>query len=424
MKRFWSLIIAVVMLFTVFALVSCEKENTTTSEATTAATTAAPTTAAPTTAAPTTAAPTTAAPTTAAPTTAAPTTAEPTTAAPTTAEPTTAEPTEATTTEATTKATGTTLPLYARFDFGTDSYAVQNGLTAHEYLMGCLTYSEAYLTIDVKEDSWKLWVMSDYVKGETPSEAYALKFDSVITYDYEFPDEGMFPGWGTWSKYPYTTANVGKTWVGRHQYMKVRLINNTNNNMIGIWWSASNSPGYFTTLRCSNLYLQGDITTPASGKDYQGNTWEEGGSNGKDPSRNHCAATTEYATYVYDIAFTNALASNRFGWGSGEVTKADGTKTGQESWCNTATFAEFVAAAKDPRNIGLVGANNWCAAAAEATGIEFFFFGAVDTEGQYNTDCRANAKQGSWVEVDYVVFGSSVDQVEAYKSNLERAEEA
>ena len=387
MKRFWSLIIAVVMLFTVFALVSCEKDPATTSEATTAATTAAPTTAAP----------TTAAPTTAAPTTAAPTTAEPTTAEPTTAEPTTAETTEATTTEATTKATGTTLPLYARFDFGTDSYAVQNGLTAHEYLMGCLTYSDAYLTIDVKEDSWKLWVMSDYVKGETPSEAYALKFDSVITYDYEFPDEGMFPGWGTWSKYPYTTANVGKSWVGRHQYMKVRLINNTTNNMIGIWWSASNSPGYFTTLRCSNLYLQGTVGS------------------------NTTTATTEYATYVYDIAFTNALASNRFGWGSGEVTLADGTKTAQESWCNTATFETFVDRAKDPRNIGLVGANNWCAAAAEVTGIEFFFFGAQDTEGQSNTDCRENAKQGTWVEVDYVVFGSSVEQVEAYKSNLERA---
>lgn len=398
MKRFWSLIIAVVMLFTVFALVSCEKDPATTSEATTAATTAAPTTAAPTTAAPTTAAPTTAAPTTE-PTTAAPTTAEPTTAAPTTAEPTTAEPTEATTTEATTQATGTTLPLYARFDFGTDSYAVQNNLSAHQYLVDGLTYDSSYLYIDMLEDSWKIWVMADYT-DDAAATAYALKFESLITYDYEFDDEGFFPGWGTWSKYPYTTANVGKTWVGRHQYMKIRLVNNTSNNMIGIWWSASNSPGFFTTLRCSNLYLQGTVGNKT------------------------CTATTKYATYTYDLAFTNALASNRFGWGSSEVTKADGTKTGQEAWCNTATFAEFVAAAKDPRNIGLIGANNYCAAAAEAGGIYFFLLGAADTGDSGNTNCdsRANAKQGTYVEVDYIVFGSSLEQLDAYKSNLERAE--
>lgn len=418
MKRFWSLIIAVVMLFTVFALVSCEQKTEPTSEPTTVApTTAEPTTAAPTTAAPTTAEPTTAEPTTAAPTTAEPTTAEPTTAEPTTAEPTTAEPTEAaTTTEETTKATGTTLPLYARFDFGTDSYAVQNGLTAHEFLMGCLSYNQANLTIDVKEDSWKIWVMADFPYGDDGkpdynaegfnSNAYALTFDSVITYDYEFPDEGMFPGWGTWSKYPYTTANVGKSWVGRHQYMRIRLINNTSNNMIGMGWSASNSPGYFTTLQCSNLYLQGD-----SGKKT-------------------CTPTKEYATYTYDLALMNALASNRFGWGSGQVTLADGSKVAQSSWCSTATYDQFIKAAKDPRNIGNIGANNFNAAAAEVTGLRFFLFGGIDNQGgginepdNPNCDSRENAKQGTFVEVDYIIFGSSLDQLDAYKSNLERAAE-
>ena len=418
MKRFWSLIIAVVMLFTVFALVSCEGKTEPTSEPTTQApTTAAPTTAAPTTAAPTTAAPTTAAPTTAAPTTAAPTTAEPTTAEPTTAEPTTepttAETTEATTTEETTKATGTTLPLYARLDFGTESYAVQNGLTAHEYLMGILSYSKSNLFIDVKEDSWKIWVMSDFPRKDdgTPdydaegfnSNAYALTFDSVITYDYEFPDEGMFPGWGTWSKYPYTTANVGKSWVGRHQYMRIRLINNTSNNMIGMGWSASNSPGYFTTLQCSNLYLQGTVGSKT------------------------CTPTEKYETYTYDLALTNALCSNRFGWGSGKVWIGD-EQLGQADWCTTATFAQFTAAAKDPRNIGCIGANNYNAAAAEVTGLRFFLFGAVDNRGggdnnpdNVNCDCRENAKQGTYVEVDYIIFGSSLEQLDSYKSNLERA---
>ena len=396
MKRFWSLIIAVVMLFTVFALVSCEEKPDSTSEPTTE-----PTTAAPTTAAPTTAAPTTAEPTTAAPTTAAPTTAEPTTAEPTTAEPTTAESTDATTASETTVGSGTTLPLYARFDFGTNSYAVQNNLSAHKYLVDGLTYNDAYLYIEYKEDSWKIWVMADYVEGETPNTAYALMFESLITYDYEFEDEGFFPGWGTWSKYPYTTANVGKSWVGRHQYMKVRLINNTTNNMIGVWWSASNTPGFYTTLRCSNLYLQGSVGSKT------------------------CTATDKYATYTYDLAFTNALASNRFGWSSGQVTLADGTKVAQESWCNTATFAEFVKAAKDPRNLGLIGANNYCGAAAEAGGLYFWLLGAADygSSGNTNCDSRANARQGTYVEVDYIVFGSSLDQLDAYKSNIEKAAE-
>ena len=90
--------------------------------------------------------------------------------------------------------------------------------------------------------------------------------------------------------------------------------------------------------------------------------------------------------------------------------------------CNTATYAEFVAAAKDSRNIGLIGANNYLAQGAELSGIKFFLFGAVDDVDYSNTDCRKNAKQGSWIEVDYIIFGSTVEQLDAYKSNLERAE--
>ena len=395
MKRFWSIIIAVVMLFTVLALVSCDddKKPVDTTPAPTSATTTSATTTSQTTTSETTKA--TTSETTVSQTTASETTASETTASETTASETTT-PSETT---ATTVGTGTTLPLYARFDFGTESYAVQNGLTAHQFLMDVLEYDAARLTIDVKEDSWKIWVMSDW-DDSAANNAYGLKFDSIITYDYDFPDQGFFPGWGTWSKYPYTTANVGKSWVGRHQYMKVRLINNTSNNMIGMWWSASNTPGYFTTLRCSNLYLQG-----ATGS-------------------NTCTATTEYATYIYDLALTNALASNRFGWGSSTVVNKNGETVAQESWCTETSFNDFVKAAQNPANIGNIGANNYTGAAAEAGGVQFFFFGAVDDVSYSNTDSRKNAKQGTYVEVDYVLFGSTIDQLESYKSNIERAAEA
>lgn len=397
MKRFWSIIIAVVMLFTVLALASCgdDKKPVDTTPAPTSATTTSATTASQTTTSETTKA-TTVSETTV--TTVSETTVSETTASETTASEDTGTTTPSETT-ATTVGTGTTLPLYARFDFGTDSYAVQNGLSAHQFLMDVLEYDAARLTIDVKEDSWKIWVMSDWDESAA-NNAYGLKFDSIITYDYDFPDSGFFPGWGTWSKYPYTTANVGKTWVGKHQYMKVRLINNTTNNMIGMWWSASNTPGYFTTLRCSNLYLQG-----ATGS-------------------NTCTATTEYATYIYDLALTNALASNRFGWGSSTVVNKNGEKVGQESWCTETSFNDFVKAAQNPANIGNIGANNYTGAAAEAGGVQFFFFGAVDDVNYSNTDSRKNAKQGTYVEVDYVLFGSTIDQLESYKSNIERAAEA
>ena len=36
-------------------------------------------------------------------------------------------------------------------------------------------------------------------------------------------------------------------------------------------------------------------------------------------------------------------------------------------------------------------------------------------------DTRTNIKQGNRVEVDYVIFGSSVDQLDAYTSYIEDA---
>ena len=80
------------------------------------------------------------------------------------------------------------------------------------------------------------------------------------------------------------------------------------------------------------------------------------------------------------------------------------------------TFAQFNDACA---YTGIYGSNNWTAAAARATGIAFFFHGTWDE----NTNCnsRTAIKAGTFVEVDYVVFGSTIDQLKAYTSNIEDA---
>ena len=123
MKKLIALLIAAIMVVGVIGLVGCngEKETTTTTEApvtTTSTTTEAPTTTT------------------------------------TTEETTTTTTTETTTTSA--ALVTTTLPMFARFDFGTDTTAQDNGETSHEWLVGALTYNKDYITVEFLEDSWKV----------------------------------------------------------------------------------------------------------------------------------------------------------------------------------------------------------------------------------------------------------------------------
>ena len=264
-----------------------------------------------------------------------------------------------------------------------------------------MTYDDTQFVIEYLEDSWKIWSIADYdsskgidmLAGKT---AYAIKFDSIITYDYDIDDDGLFPGWGTWSGAPYSQSSVGSPtgWKGRHQYMKVRLANNTTNNQIGIWWSASNSPGYFTTLRCANLYLQGKVGS------------------------NTTTASKAFIEKIYDIAFTNMLASNRITFPSGNpnCTDHNGNSVNMESYTQSCTFEQFVKACENGKTYG---GGNWAAAQARATGIAFFFHGTWDENKNCNS--REAIKAGTFVEVDYVVFGSTIDQLKAYTSNIEDA---
>ena len=124
MKKILSVFLVAAMLVAVLATVACgnEPEATTTTLASTDATT---------------------------------TTTEATTEATTTTSTTTTQTT--TTTETTTTAETTTTiftePVFARFDFGTKTYAEDNNLTSHEYITSHLTYNKTYISVTYDEDN-------------------------------------------------------------------------------------------------------------------------------------------------------------------------------------------------------------------------------------------------------------------------------
>ena len=385
MKRILSLIMVVAMLCAVLALVGCgetEVEETTTEATTTEATT----TEATTTEATTTEATTTEATTTEATTTEA-TTTEATTTEATTTEATTTEATTTSATTPTTIASGTTVPLYARFDFGTKTKAEDEGLTSHEYLTSILAYNADYLAIEYTEDTWVLYATQDYVSG-LDADTFALRFENIVTYDF---DAELTPGWGAWNGAPFTTANVGKSWVGKHQYMQVRMQNSSSNNMMSIHFMKASDASWSHAQIATCMYLQGGAPTSASEKKFTA-----------DPA-------TEFETYTYDVNFLSGVAYYK------------NTHSSYMGW------VDAVKAAGSISNGTTTQGNNWMWSPT-IVGIKFHFMGAYaagTNNGSVSQasfgDTRANIKQGNKVEVDYVIFGSSVDQLNAYTSYIEDA---
>lgn len=273
---------------------------------------------------------------------------------------------------------GTTLPIFARFDFGTKTKAEAEGKTSHEYLTGALTYNADCIAIEYTEDTIVIYATKSYTSGMDGS-SFELCFDDIITYDF---DEELKHGWGSWAQYPFSTANVGKSWQGRYQYMKVRILNNTTNNMISFRWHRT-ADGYASTMVCSNMYLQGGAPTTTS-------------------ANLTTTPTTEWKSYTYDIMFLNGLAS----------AKTGGAKT----------YIDFV---NEVKNAGGVPGNNliWTTS-DKLSALRFSFLGAYSGNNASACDSRSNIKEGNKVEVDYVLFGASIDQLAGYTSYLEDSSNA
>lgn len=366
MKKFLSLMLAAVMIVAVFAMVGCDKPETTTPADTTPATTTTATEAT------TTEATTTEATTTEVTTTEVTTTTQATT---TTAKPvettTTTEPVVTTTTapQPTEVTTGTTLSVFDRFDFGTDSKAQAEGETSHEYIVANLTYDDSRVAVRWTEDTVKIYAKKSFDSAAT-RDSYALSFLDIVTYDF---DDELVPGWGTWSGAP---MNPGTSWVGRHQYAKLRILNNTTNNVVSIHWHRAGE-GFATTTCAVSMYLQGGAPTTTTNHNLT------------------TTATTEWAEYIYDMMFLSSAGR--------EILY--GGKTSYMTVVNEAKTRNGYAQ------------NNWNTANGNITALNLHFLGAYGKDGI--NDTRKNIKMGACVEVDYIIFGSSIEQLEAYKSYME-----
>ena len=270
MKKFIALMIAAVMVIGVIGLVGCGKNpDTTTTEAPAPATTTSTTTEASTTTTTTTEATTTA---------------------------------SETTTEAVQIQT-TTLPAFLRFDFGTDTKAQDDKQTSHEWLVNALSYNKDLITVEFLEDSWKITANKDYATDDA-SDGYAIAFAKIVELDYE----DLVPGWGTWARYPVNTTYVGNpaSWEGKHQYMKIRIKNNTVNNMISFGFIGNNG-SFGTTFCVSNMYMQG----------------------GDDKLT--CEPSDEWAVYYYDVGKCCQVSSYAYGAGRNNSTDI-GVATSFTQW--------------------------------------------------------------------------------------------
>ena len=349
MKKFIALMIAAVMVIGVIGLVGCGKNpDTTTTEAPAPATTTSTTTEASTTTTTTTEATTTA---------------------------------SETTTEAVQIQT-TTLPAFLRFDFGTDTKAQDDKQTSHEWLVNALSYNKDLITVEFLEDSWKITANKDYATDDA-SDGYAIAFAKIVELDYE----DLVPGWGTWARYPVNTTYVGNpaSWEGKHQYMKIRIKNNTVNNMISFGFIGNNG-SFGTTFCVSNMYMQG----------------------GDDKLT--CEPSDEWAVYYYDVGKCCQVSSYAYGAGRNNSTDI-GVATSFTQWVEL----------YGPTNAynGL----NWTTVGGPCGGLKFNLLGAEKYHSRVPTWCdsRANIKKGATVEVDYIFFGSTIEQLEACKSKMELA---
>lgn len=415
MKRLLSLFLVVAMLFAALAMVACGKEKQTT-ESTTTVTTASTTTTEKTTETTTTTEATT---TTTTEVTTTTTTEETTTTATETTTTTDTSDTETTTTTpAATVAAGTSEGIYARFDFGTKTEAESKNLTSHEYLKSHLSYNASYLWVDYDEDNMIVYATTDYDYGtmQDSKNNFALIYDDISA-DYTFEDpQEIHCGFGTWDNYPYSSAFVGVEgrWKGFHQYIKIRFVNASANTKIGFWYKSTSMAAYYTTgVACV------PVAAGKTGSDYLNND-------------------ANYQVVIYDI--TNAM---NMATGANELTPENGKGPGNNwIWQGTSQFVTGLrfhlmgfAAGGNARS-GSTFANAGTNKTDDGTGNMI----AADGSGKVTTwkaneaftkakitaalDTRGLIKAGNAIKVDYIVFGSTPEQLLTYKSAAEKAYEA
>ena len=398
MKRLLSLFLVVVMLFAALAMVACGDNQDPTTESTTTATTEATTTTTQSTTEATTT--TTATTTTETTTTEATTTTTATTEATTT---TTASETTTTVTEPTTATSGTTEGIFARFDFGTKTEAAEKNLTSHEYLKSHLEYNANYLWVDYDEDNIIVYATQDYnystMKGQGSN--YALCYNDISA-DYTFEDpQEIHCGFGTWANYPYSSAM--NNWKGYHQYFKIRFVNASANTKISFRWKGTgNMANWYTTAVVATKVTPGKATNAYLNDDAN-----------------------------YQIVIADITAAGNLATGGNELTADNGKGPGNNwIWGGDSLYITglrfHLLGAYVPGN-GRSGCTFATDGSSSDSGVKVEWKKGEATSAAKVAgalDSRGLIKAGNAVKVDYIVFGSTPEQLLEYKSAAEKAYEA
>jgi len=283
----------------------------------------------------------------------------------------------------------TTLPpVFARFDFGTDSKGEDLGFTSHRYLTQKLTYDSDFISVSYTEDSIIVTAVKDHpeIKFDVNDSGKEIFDDRYYADSYALCYENLFDGY--WE--------FGDELTREKKFIRFRLKNNSFNNVMAFRFKRANDSGYATTLLASCMYLQGGAPTL---DDYIANA-----DNKAKLVADHM--DEDFQVYTYDINFLAALG--RSGANKQEIAKS------------YVHYGYYVGQG------GSILSNNWnWAGTQEFTGLQFFVLGAFGGNAAngraYFTyaDTRANIKKGASIEIDYILFGDSVTSLNAYTSHIQ-----
>lgn len=287
----------------------------------------------------------------------------------------------------------TVLPVFARFDFGKKTRAEAGKMTSHEYIMSILSYDSNMLGIEFTDDSMIITALADgtftsagelattadsnwFIRGTNTCyrqiNAFAIMFEDMVTFDFE--DE-LKSGYGSWHGFPFTYSGVGKSdsWRGYHQFMKIRLKNPTDNSIIAMQF---NNGSAFASTQFAEMSVG--------------------------------AGKPEYQSYIYDLCYACTYPSGKGVMLSGQ---APGNNwTWKQNTQVTGLRFHLLGAACSYAGAYL---NNIFSDGESAKDYDVYY------EYFKRLDTRASIKKGSFVEIDYIVFGSDPQTLDNYHSYIE-----
>ncbi|MBQ0009553.1 MAG: hypothetical protein KBS76_00410 [Ruminococcus sp.] len=361
---------------------------------------------------------------------------------------TTTESKETETTESTTIAAGTTLGVYARFDYGTKSKAQDLGMTSHEYLVEHLTYKEEFVNVTYDEDNIIIYACVDYdyatmgpgaenISGNVSSTSaqyanYGLFYEDIMNdYTFEEGQQDLLWGWGGWNNYPYNVNSVGKSWTGRHQYMQARFINGSANTKWSVRFKSTGCGYANTTIGVFDNVDQGKAEYTYT--TYQVKTWdmaycfgnstgtpEATPENGVTPSGNWGWHGNEPVTglrfhvlgsYCPAYCRGNNWATSSLDYDNGDKVVKDGTDYGN------AVDTDFDGIPDTNATTGAKVAKGDTWKKGDKQGDS----GSYSLKMQSRYDTRGLIKAGNSVIIDYIIFGASIEQLNAWTSYAEDA---